>query len=188
MKLKGGQPKISAAREDPSQAQANAVAKAEAIQKKLETTPCEIDISLQARLKEGSLTNTVPTKTKSNETVFKLRAKGAMPKIKEVNNPFDKDSEKNSRDSFTFPDASPSPGRKSMRGSVKLGPDEIDTSLQARLAAGSYTSTVPNKDKKTDEVVFKLKIKGALPKLKQAAEDPALAQENAAKKEEALQK
>lgn len=38
-----------------------------------------------------------------------------------------------------------------MRSSIKLGPDEIDTSLASRLAAGSYTSTVPNKDKKTDE-------------------------------------
>ena len=44
---------------------------------------------------------------------------------------------------------------------TKSAPCEIDSSLQERKDAGSLTTVCVNKDKKgSDEVVFKLKIKG----------------------------
>ena len=57
-----------------------------------------------------------------------MRTKGTMPKIKEVYNPFDKTQDAD-QEEFSYPNSSPSPKRNSLRGSVKLGPDEIDTSL-----------------------------------------------------------
>jgi myo-inositol-hexaphosphate 3-phosphohydrolase len=55
LKLKGGQPKISEARKDPNEAMANAFAEKEADQLKLQKTPCTIDMSLQERIKAGSI-------------------------------------------------------------------------------------------------------------------------------------
>ena len=57
LKIKGGQPKISAIRKDPAEAQAAAVAEKEAEVQKMMKTACEIDLSLQDRLKAGSLTS-----------------------------------------------------------------------------------------------------------------------------------
>tara|TARA_B110000305_G_scaffold214053_1_gene250507 strand:+ start:405 stop:590 length:186 start_codon:yes stop_codon:yes gene_type:complete len=47
----------------------------------LSKKPCEIDISLAARLKAGALTTVVPAKDKAAETVFKLTLKGGQPEI-----------------------------------------------------------------------------------------------------------
>ena len=49
--------------------------------------------------------------------------------------------------------------------------DVIYHSLEARKATGAVNNTVPNTEK-SNEVVFKLRIKGEMPKLKDVAEDP----------------
>ena len=63
--------------------------------------------------------------------------------------------------------------------------DPVDKSLQLRLKGGSLTNVVVNKDKKTDEIVFKLRIKGGQPKLAEARKDPSEAMANAAAEKEA---
>ena len=50
--------------------------------------------------------------------------------------------------------------------------DIIDKSLNSRIATGALANTVPVDKSAPKEVVFKLKIKGKMPKLKEAAEDP----------------
>ena len=78
---------------------------------------CEIDISLQARLKAGSLTSQVKD-AKKDEKVFKLSLKGEMPKLAEVKD--DPSMLITNEDGETV-----SPARKS----VKMKPCEIDVSL-----------------------------------------------------------
>lgn len=47
------------------------------------------------------------------------------------------------------------------------------------------TNVVPNKDKKVEEVVFKLRVKGGQPKIAEARKDPNEAMANAAAEKEA---
>ena len=37
--------------------------------------------------------------------------------------------------------------------------------MATRIKAGSQTEVIPNKDKNNKEIVFKLKLKGVIPKL-----------------------
>ena len=60
---------------------------------------------------------------------------------------------------------------------VKQKPDLIEKSLALRIAqpGKSYSTVVPNKEKKEkEELVFKLRFKGAIPKLNSAPKDPTL--------------
>lgn len=91
-----------------------------------------------------------------------------MPKIKEA------DSDPNNDDDTLPFDLSASPARKSIRSSIKLPPCEIDISLASRKEAGSLTSTVPNKDKTNVDKVFKFKLTGEIPKLKEAKADVSM--------------
>ena len=51
--------------------------------------------------------------------------------------------------------------------------DPIDKSLQVRIKAGNVQQTVKDdKNKGGDDTVFKLKLKGAIPALKEAKKDP----------------
>ena len=68
---------------------------------------------------------------------------------------------------------------------VKSKPCEIDLSLQQRVKAGSLTSTVTDKAKSDNDVVFKLKLKGAAPVISEARKDPNEDIANAAAEKEA---
>ena len=45
--------------------------------------PCEIEVSMAARMKAGSATSTVANKDKKEEKIFKLKLKGGQPKLRE---------------------------------------------------------------------------------------------------------
>ena len=122
--------------------------------------------SLDARKAAGSLTSTTPADKSKQEVVFKLRIKGEMPKIKEV--AIDPELAK----------------QRAAEGPVidhaKLKKEDVIMhSLDERKAAGSLTSTTAA-DKSKKDVVFTLRVKGEMPKLKEVAEDPELAKQRAA--------
>ena len=105
--------------------------------------PCEIDISLAARLKAGALTTVVPAKDKAAETVFKLTLKGDFcPLI-----------------------TAASPVKEEPKEKV-LPPCTLEKALTERINAGSLFEVIPNDN--NDEVVFSIKLKGAPPQLKPA--------------------
>jgi len=104
-------------------------------------TPCIIDISLQERLKAGSHTSTVPSKDKTQESVFKLKLKGEMPQLAEVK----QDPSMTQKDEDGVAIISPEKKTKSK-------PCEIDASLQERINAGSITTQVPSAKQEEPEV------------------------------------
>jgi len=59
LKLKDSSYKLSEVRTDPKEAKATEIAQKEAEQQKVMKTACEIDSSLQERIKEGAITNIV---------------------------------------------------------------------------------------------------------------------------------
>jgi len=63
---------------------------------------------------------------------------------------------------------------------IPTGPDLIEKSLDIRIKAQgqSYTTTVPDKTKKVEDV-FKLKLKGDQPKLNKAKANTSLGSMNA---------
>lgn len=61
-----GDYQLAEARSDPSQTKANEEAKAQAEQKKLEQTACEIDASLKERIELGAVTSVTSSPPKSD--------------------------------------------------------------------------------------------------------------------------
>jgi hypothetical protein len=57
---------------------------------------------------------------------------------------------------------------------VKPQPDPIDKSLQSRVKAGAMTTVVPNKDKKEEVAVMKLKLVNDIPKVPEIKKDPTM--------------
>ena len=120
----------------------------------------EIEISLNLRIGEGnSVTHQVRNIEKSDEIVFQLKVKGPMPELKEV--PKDPtlgnkviDAEAMKRQSTYFG------GKKRL--------DEIEESLNKRVSEGNSVTHQIKSNEKSDQAVFKLKVKGPLPQLKEA--------------------
>ena len=105
--------------------------------------PCEIDISLAARLKAGALTTVVPAKDKAAETVFKLTLKGDFSLITNASPVYEEAKE------------------------IKLPPCPLEKALTERVKAGSLFEVIPN-DNNDQVEVFSIKLKGAPPQLKPA--------------------
>ena len=133
-----------------------------------------IDSSIGIRKKAGNITQTVADKnSKHGKFFFTLRTAGEPVKISEE----------------AIKAVAIAEGRTDASGKVieeeKPKVDPIDKQLQLRLKGGSITNVVVNKDKKTEEIAFKLKIKGGQPKLAEARKDPNEALANAAAEKEA---
>lgn len=133
--------------------------KAEAEQKKITATPCDIDISIAQRHKAGSLTSTVPADKSKQETVYKLKLKGEIKIANEV--------KENPNDAMAIAEKKAEAEQKKITATAC----DIDISLAQRHKAGSVTSTVPADKSKTD-VIFTIKVKGEY-KLSEARSDPS---------------
>ena len=79
-------PELAEPRVDPAAMLMNAEGKLVSPEKKSKGKPCEIDLSLQQRVKAGSVTSTSQEKvTKSDDDVlFKLKLNGPQPVIAEL--------------------------------------------------------------------------------------------------------
>jgi hypothetical protein len=115
--------------------------------------------SLDARKATGAINNTIPVdKSAPKEIIFNLRQSGEKLKLKEVA----EDPEEAKRRAAEGPAID----------HVALKKDDlIFHSLEARKATGAINNTVPSTNK-ANEVLFKLRSKGEMPKLKEVAEDP----------------
>ena len=131
--------------------------------------PDPIDKAIQSRMKGGSLTNVVQSKDKKgdDEIVFKLKIKGGQPKIGEA------------RKDPAAAMANAAAEKEAEQAKLVKTPCIIDVSLGERLKAGAYTSTTQGSSKdKSQEVVFKLKLKGDMPVLAEAKSDPSMIAKN----------
>ena len=131
LKLKGTQPAISEAAKENVLKQAGKVDSAGNIVVEDKPKPDPIEKSLALRVKSGgNLQGVVKEDKKDEEVVFKLRMKGDKPVLKEA--PRDPTNV-----GVAEAQANPVPEKE-----VKAPPCEIEKSLQSRLQAGSYTSTI----------------------------------------------
>jgi hypothetical protein len=139
-------PELAEVKQDPSMMAKGDDGTVLSPEKKTKSKPCEIDTSLQQRIKSGSLTSTVTDKATNPEEVvlFKLRLSGSAPVISEAR--------KDPNQALAIAAAE----KEADQLKLMKTPCIIDIAVSERMKAGSATSTIASKEKDTT-AVFKLR-------------------------------